>query len=73
MTQSKDTGLLRSPAFRRAFLRVLPRLLTLAALLVAAGHALVGPFASAAQTPPPADSVFRLEASHAENGDLRLG
>lgn len=51
-------------------MRVLPRLLTLAALMVAAGLTLLG--GAGAQTPPPAEAVFKLAASRADNGDLRL-
>jgi thiol:disulfide interchange protein DsbD len=72
MTESKAPGTMRSPAFRRALMRVLPRLLTVAALLVAAALALFGPIGAGAATPPPADAVFKLAATRADNGDLRL-
>jgi thiol:disulfide interchange protein DsbD len=70
MTDFNVPASLRSPAFRRALLRVLPRLLTVAALMLAAGLALVG--GAGAQTPPPADAVFQLAATRADNGDLQL-
>lgn len=72
MTEPNASGSTRSLAFRRALFRVLPRLLTLAALVLAAGLALLGPTTGRAQTPPPADAVFKLAASRADNGDLQL-
>ncbi|WP_029076868.1 protein-disulfide reductase DsbD [Kaistia adipata] len=48
------------------------RLATVAALLLAGFLALLGPAPAKAGMPPPADAVFQLEASRADNGDLKL-
>ena len=72
MSISKALGSFRSPALRRAAFVAPLRLLTFAALLLAGALALFGPTTASAEMPPPADAVFKLAATRADNGDLTL-